>query len=358
MQRLERYAVIALVFLIVTIAAVTFWGDGRSTELAGRDGAQRAAEGLRATPPSAGRERPQTPLRSRETRPPAPLSPAPAAGVAPRDALIEIAPAPRGASAAPASSGSSSSPASAGGGLRTVRDPQRREGDVERGRVESPREALALGPPTAPPGTAPAAAETRGAAAAWAPPSASPSAPPASGAAGANVYVVQPGDTLSEISLAALGTSKRWRDIQMLNGNVQPQELFVGQKLVLPKGAHVPLAARQDASTPSAPRAASGAGPRVNGSGPAGGGGSGRTYVVRAGDVLSTVAQRELGSARLWKEIAALNPGLDPDRILAGTSLVLPGAPAQPAAAEARALIASAGEPGTPRRPSSGNRVR
>ena len=47
---------------------------------------------------------------------------------------------------------------------------------------------------------------------------------------------------------------------------------------------------------------------------------------MKSGDMLSRIAQRELGSAKLWPRIMAANPGIDPDRILVGSKLVLPGA--------------------------------
>ena len=57
--------------------------------------------------------------------------------------------------------------------------------------------------------------------------------------------------------------------------------------------------------------------------------------MIQKGDVLSRIAQRELGSASRWKEIVALNPGLDPNRLMVGKKLRMPGgsgAPAQPSA--------------------------
>ena len=48
------------------------------------------------------------------------------------------------------------------------------------------------------------------------------------------IYVVRVGDTLSEISLRKLGTSRRWREIQRLNGLDSDTGLRVGMKLKLP----------------------------------------------------------------------------------------------------------------------------
>lgn len=67
---------------------------------------------------------------------------------------------------------------------------------------------------------------------------------------------------------------------------------------------------------------------------PAGGG-----YVVRRGDNLSKIAQRELGDANRWREIAAANNLRNPNRLQPGQRLVIPGGGAQapaPAAAQPR----------------------
>jgi hypothetical protein len=47
-------------------------------------------------------------------------------------------------------------------------------------------------------------------------------------------------------------------------------------------------------------------------------------YVVQPGETLSGIANQKLGDAARWREIAALNPGVDPDRLKVGQRLVLP----------------------------------
>lgn len=65
-------------------------------------------------------------------------------------------------------------------------------------------------------------------------------APPGSrtenAAADGRTYTVESGDTLSEISLRTLGTSKRWREIYELNRSVidDPNNVIVGTTLKLP----------------------------------------------------------------------------------------------------------------------------
>jgi hypothetical protein len=49
-----------------------------------------------------------------------------------------------------------------------------------------------------------------------------------------------------------------------------------------------------------------------------------KTYTVRAGDTLSTIAAKQLGSASKWQQIATLNGLRDPNRITVGQVLKLP----------------------------------
>ncbi len=77
--------------------------------------------------------------------------------------------------------------------------------------------------------------------------------------------------------------------------------------------------------------------------------GGAATYVVRTGDTLADIAQRQLGSSKRWEDLLKLNPGLDPKHLKIGTTIRLGGsAPAAsqlaaiPAASAAAAPIATA----------------
>ena len=51
---------------------------------------------------------------------------------------------------------------------------------------------------------------------------------------------------------------------------------------------------------------------------------SGTRYTVRKGDSLWSIAQTRYGNGNRWKTIAAANPSIDPNRIQAGQTIVLP----------------------------------
>lgn len=158
---------------------------------------------------------------------------------------------------------------------------------------------------------------------------------PRDGGAQLRTVTVRPGDTLSEISLRELGTSKRWREIASLNGITDASRLFVGQVLRLP--GDVP----RTASAERPPRAGSDGGTRHS---PAPGA---NRVVVRPGDTLSRIALARLGDARRWREIAALNGISDPARLVVGRELVLPtGSSAEPRrGASSPTALASAASP-------------
>ena len=49
-----------------------------------------------------------------------------------------------------------------------------------------------------------------------------------------------------------------------------------------------------------------------------------KTYKVKKGDTLFSIAKTQLGSGRDWQKIAAANPGLTPAKLKAGQQIAMP----------------------------------
>ncbi len=70
-----------------------------------------------------------------------------------------------------------------------------------------------------------------------------------------------------------------------------------------------------------------------------------RTWTVKRGETLASIARVALGNAANWKLIVAANPGLEPTNLKAGQVLVLPVVNSRAATAAAAAPAASRDEP-------------
>ncbi len=142
---------------------------------------------------------------------------------------------------------------------------------------------------------------------------------PANGGAvsGNKTHTVAKGEFLSDISKQYYGTTKHWKKILEANPGTSAEDLKVGQKLVIPEIA---------GSTQSGP-APLAAGPQLAAPIAA-------DYVVKSGDTLSIIAEKELGSKNRWKELQEANPGLDSRNLRVGQKIKIPGkkneAPAAP----------------------------
>jgi nucleoid-associated protein YgaU len=272
MQRIERYGVIALVFLLVTILAVAVWGQRKNQSLLSFLKRDKPAEPAIVDPQVE--------------------APAAAGGLSLADPTHVVNPA--GGLTAPAGGAIDPLlPAPAGPGLS----------------------AVTFGAPAAQPGVAPAPSLQGPAAQAGsgfvggglAGPAIQDPPAPAPALAGERTYKVKAGDTLGSIAKRELGSTKRWTEIAAIN-NVQPERLKVGMQLKLPAGgaaAAPDVLVRNEAAPASAPK-------------------SGKSYNVRPGDSLSKIASVQLGSANRHGEILAMNPGLDPARLRPGQTLRMP----------------------------------
>ncbi len=292
MQQIERYGVIALVFLLVTIVAVSFWGDSKSpgfwSRLTGR-GAKKDASSLQspetaATTASTGERAIQGDL---------PMSPATSAP----SYLTPLDPAPSTPSMPPA-----------GQGLVASAPPQNFGAPLT-----APMATPAPMPLQKPAFTAPERV-----------------------AASSTEYVVQKGDNLMLIASRTLGNKSRWTEIRDLNHGIEAKNLKVGTKLVLPASA----SATKSAAQPKAQEPVKKPAIAPASKNPKPSSAAGETYVVRKGDTLKSISERLLGSSVKWKELAASNPKVDPNHISVGTTLQLPGA--QAPHANAPVLVAAA----------------
>lgn len=108
-----------------------------------------------------------------------------------------------------------------------------------------------------------------------------------------DVYVVRPGDTLSEISLKILGTSKRWRELAAANGITNPGRMVPGDKIRY--------------RTPTTPTTVVAT----------------RTHTVRKHETLFSIARKIYGAGKYWPIIWRQNEGVipNPDTIEPGMRL-------------------------------------
>ncbi|WP_331726904.1 LysM peptidoglycan-binding domain-containing protein [Streptomyces sp. NBC_00280] len=148
-----------------------------------------------------------------------------------------------------------------------------------------------------------------------------PTATPASAtspaqAAREKVYTVEPRDSLSKIAFRELGDATRWREIASLNnGKTMVDGTRFSTRGVLQPGWKLAMPDDWNASTDLAPQTGT------------------DTHTVRPGETLSGIAEKELGDADAYPEIAELNEGhqqadgrtfTDPDKIYPGWKLDLP----------------------------------
>lgn len=306
MQQIERYGVIALVLLLVTIVAISFWGDSKSPGFWSR---------------LVGKNQPKKELVVQQAPVTAPSTdPLPLAqdGVVatPTNALEPVMP-----GAQPAVQPLTQAAPSAYDQIVPV---------ASQIPTRSANTAVL-------PGSQPGASAPLGAAPV-SNPGTSLAAPAASGAL---EYVVKKGDSLAKIAALTLGDESRWTEIQALNAGVSPKNLAIGQKLKLPNGSRANRSTAAPVVAKSEPVAERKVEAKKKASdAPA------RSYVVKKGDSLREIAAAMLGDAARWKDIVAANPGLQPNKLAVGQKLRLPSstrgevvATALPAAASKSTLV-------------------
>jgi nucleoid-associated protein YgaU len=182
-----------------------------------------------------------------------------------------------------------------------------------------------------------------------------PAAPPptvvSSVPAGAGGYQVQTGDSLALIAKKMLGTTKKWQELAAFNRITDPNSIYVGQVLQIPGPGFaqaapgragyetaepesspvprmvktVPTAAPARTAPPSPPQPQS-----ISADAEDADAGyyqqAGGTYVVQRGDTMAKIAKNLLGSTKKWRELAKANPHINPNKLVVGQALVVPGA--------------------------------
>ncbi|MSR62557.1 MAG: LysM peptidoglycan-binding domain-containing protein [Planctomycetes bacterium] len=283
MHSIERYGIVALIFLVVTVVAVLMWDGGKDKkkpqELAGPSA---AAAQTQLDQPSANDAARRLALQAQSQ--PGPLVRHPRAAQLAAEAGVELP--PRAGAALEAQNETAN-------GLGTGGTPS-----------EQPAPESVVG-------------QTQ--------PVLQPSAPASSTTTRA--YVVRAGDTLSHIAQKELGSAKRWNEIVKVNPGLDPAKLRSGKTIQLPgaaraaaltaaaprtEAAKVAPASSAKVATKSAPSAA----PKTA---------SARTHTVGKGENLWKIAEHMLGDGKRWKEIADLNPGVKADKLVLGQRLKLPG---------------------------------
>lgn len=146
---------------------------------------------------------------------------------------------------------------------------------------------------------------------------------------GTTAYTVKSGDTISAI---AYRHGLRWQDVLAVNPGLQPNKLRVGQTIQLPGVVDVSSAKSVPSTVKSAPAqpkanatSAKTTAPKTTAAKTAAVAytGATTTYVVKKGDVLSTIAQKH--GVKL-AALRAANPKLKGDKIMVGQKIQIPAA--------------------------------
>ena len=140
-------------------------------------------------------------------------------------------------------------------------------------------------------------------------------------------YFVRDGDSMWTIAADLLGSGTRWPEIADANPQVNADRLNVGDRLRVPAAdASSPPGGTVALNTAAAiQRPVPGARPQPAVRTPVRP--TGRTYTVRSGDTLTSIAKQQYRTANRWRTIWDANRaaiGQDPDRLKVGMKLRIP----------------------------------
>lgn len=130
-----------------------------------------------------------------------------------------------------------------------------------------------------------------------------------------HTYTVKSGDSLEQIARHEVpGTRLKaaMAEIARLNGLSKPYTIYAGDDLQIPASSSVVSSGASSGGSGSSAKAAVASGGRS-------------VHTIRSGEVLSNVLYARYGTyGRSIGLVKELNPGLDPDRVVPGTKIVMP----------------------------------
>jgi nucleoid-associated protein YgaU len=114
-----------------------------------------------------------------------------------------------------------------------------------------------------------------------------------------NFYIVQPGDTLGQISMIIFGTSRRWQELASANNLDATTPIFPGDILRYTADS---ASAEFESAYSNLPRS---------------------KVVVQKGDTLEQIAERQLGNKAFWRLVWRWNTSIipEPNKIFEGQEL-------------------------------------
>ncbi|MEM7229456.1 MAG: LysM peptidoglycan-binding domain-containing protein [Planctomycetota bacterium] len=140
---------------------------------------------------------------------------------------------------------------------------------------------------------------------------------PANITADATLHDVRSNENLTTICDLYYGDTSLVQRLAEYNGLANPNMLRVGHRLRVPARSVLITGQHRTSVSPPLPRERTSSPPPAPKT---------RTYVVQSNDTLSEIAQRELGSAKRWRELYDANKSVikNPDRLIVGATLKLP----------------------------------
>jgi nucleoid-associated protein YgaU len=147
--------------------------------------------------------------------------------------------------------------------------------------------------------------------------SAKPAPAPVPAAPSFRMVKVRPGDTLALIAKRELGAASRYPEILDANPGLVATRLPLGKEIKIPLA---PMTAQAPVPPADPTKAVVGPVPAPGQNEPVPAPAAERTYVVKKGDTLSSIASREMGSVNKWHELLAAN-----DDVLHGSTALKVG---------------------------------